>query len=119
MNNKFPDSLNCLLDGLVSNISLIQKGFDNYQVECFTKRPSEFFCLELNGEAGELANIEKKSWKGKHVGFEKFEDEAADVMIALINYSNAKGINLGEAIYNKLVHIENKRTKLAEKGEKY
>ncbi|MBX3042714.1 MAG: hypothetical protein KIT33_01320 [Candidatus Kapabacteria bacterium] len=119
MNNRQPESLNSLLEKVAEYIQTIQSGFDAYQNECFDKRLPQFFCLELNGEAGELANLEKKSWKGKDVPFDRFEDEAADVMIALLNYSNSKGIELGKAVYNKLVRIENKRALLESKGEKY
>lgn len=97
----------------------IQKEFDEYQNRCFPTRTPEFFCLELNGEAGELANIEKKRWKGKTIPHEKFEDEAADVLIALMNYSNAAKIDLGKAVKKKLERIEEKRSNLAKKGEKY
>lgn len=111
--------LESLLDGLDDNIQLIQSGFDNYQKKCFSERPSEFFCLELNGEAGELANLEKKIWKGRAVDFDRFEDEAADVFIALMNYCNAKGINLGKAIFDKLIKIESLRSELESVGKMY
>jgi NTP pyrophosphatase (non-canonical NTP hydrolase) len=101
------------------SVKIIQKIFDDYQNLCFTKRSSEFFCLELNGEAGELANLEKKSWKGKAVKQELFFDEAADVLIALMNYSNAKGVDLGKAVKDKLLQIEEKRITLLENGESY
>ena len=67
------------------HLSHIQKAFDDYQNNYFQKRSPEFFCLELNGEAGELANNEKKKWKGREIEHSSFEDEAADVFIALMN----------------------------------
>ncbi|HOK14577.1 MAG TPA: hypothetical protein PK007_06595, partial [Candidatus Kapabacteria bacterium] len=79
----------------------------------------EFFCLELNGEAGELANLEKKIWKGKLVQLEQVADEAADTFIALLNYANSRKINLAEAVAKKLKIIEQKRVELAKKGEDY
>jgi len=100
-------------------LKIVQQIFDEYQNMCFTKRSSEFFCLELNGEAGELANLEKKSWKGKSVQNELFSDEAADVLIALMNYSNVKGVDLGQAVKEKLLSIEKKRSMLLENGELY
>jgi NTP pyrophosphatase (non-canonical NTP hydrolase) len=100
-------------------LKIVQKIFDEYQNMCFTERSSEFFCLELNGEAGELANLEKKSWKGKTIQKEFFSDEAADVLIALMNYSNAKGVDLGQAVKEKLLTIEKKRSMLLENGELY
>jgi NTP pyrophosphatase (non-canonical NTP hydrolase) len=114
-----PEVLLQLLNGLQSKISSIQDGFDAYQNQCFDSRSSEFFCLELNGEAGELANLEKKTWKGKQIPVERFEDEAADVMIALFNYSNAKKIDLGKAVFEKLNKIEKNRIELLINGEKY
>ncbi len=108
-----------LINTLTNNLSLIQKKFDIYQNNCFSKKTPEFFCLELNGEAGELANIEKKQWKGKNVEFSKFEDEAADVFIALINYCNARGVNIENAVIEKLKKIEEKRQVLLNNKEEY
>jgi len=108
------------LIGIVSDaLERVRNGFNDYQNACFEPKPSEFFCLELNGEAGELANIEKKAWKGKEIPHELFEDEAADVLIALMNYCNAKGVNLGEAVLRKLTMIEQKRAFLESIKEKY
>lgn len=97
----------------------IQGLFDIYQSKFFPYRSPEFFCLELNGEAGELANFEKKIWKGNDVPHDELADEAADVFIALMNYSNARKINLGEAVESKLKRIEAKRLELNKKGEDY
>ena len=102
-----------------SHVSIVQALFDAYQVECFKARPPEFFCLELCGETGELANLEKKLWKGKRIDHRDVADEAADVFIALMNYCNARGINLGDAIGDKLERIETKRLELLSKGESY
>lgn len=104
---------------LVSGLKNIQSDFDSYQNEYFPKRTPEFFCLELNGEAGELANIEKKRWKGREIPDELFADEAADVLIALMNYSNSKGIDLGKAVFAKLEKIEAKRLELANEGKHF
>lgn len=104
---------------LIEYLSKIQSDFNQYQINYFTERTPEFFCLELNGEAGELANLEKKKWKGRQVEQDKLADEAADVFIALMNYSNARGIDLGEAVYAKLQRIETKRAELEMNGEEY
>lgn len=101
------------------NLEEIQKQFDIYQKQNFPERSPEFFCLELNGEAGELANLEKKKWKGKNIDLNDLADEAADVLIALMNYSNSRGINLGDAVAKKLIKIEEKRVFLKDKGEEY
>jgi len=103
-----PQELHRLLH-LQGEIKEIQSAFDSYQRACFKERPAEFFALELNGEAGELANNEKKLWKGETVARELVEDEAADVFIALMNYCNAREIPLGRAVAAKLVTIEKRR----------
>ena len=100
-------------------LSEIQSLFNEYQNENFPERSPEFFCLELNGEAGELANAEKKRWKGKIVDESVYNDEAADVLIALMNYSNARGVNLGKAVRKKLKKIEKKRKELERQGKEY
>ncbi|MFH1051775.1 MAG: hypothetical protein V1779_12710 [bacterium] len=101
------------------NLVEVQKLFDEYQKKYFPERSPEFFCLELNGEAGELANAEKKRWKGKEVDDNIFCDEAADVLIALMNYANSRKINLGNAVREKLLTIEKTRQILADKGLEY
>lgn len=102
-----------------TSLSKIQIEFDNYQKKFFVERSPEFFCLELNGESGELANLEKKQWKGRNIEPEKFADEAADVFIALLNYVNARGINLESAVIHKLNKIESIRQGRAENGLTY
>ncbi|MCK5740661.1 MAG: hypothetical protein KAH48_00475 [Chlorobi bacterium] len=100
-------------------LSEVQKQFDHYQKKFFAERSPEFFCLELNGEAGELANIEKKQWKGREIPQDRFEDEAADVAIALMNYANSRGIDLGKAVKAKLLKIEKMRLELKAEGREY
>ncbi len=97
----------------------IQHTFDAYQRAYFTARTSEFFALELCGEVGELANLEKKRWKVKDIPHDAIADEAADVLIALMNFVNARGIDLGDAVCSKLHRIEHKRRSLAEQGQNY
>lgn len=112
-----------MLDNLIklteNHLSDIQKAFDEYQNNYFTARSPEFFCLELNGEAGELANNEKKQWKGREIEHSAFEDEAADVMIALMNYSNARKIDLATALSRKLKTIEKKRVEMLNEGKNF
>jgi len=108
-----------LIENISSKISKIQQNFDDYQKEFFPERSPQFFCLELNGEAGELANLEKKKWKGREVSDDKIADEAADVFIAIMNYANSRGINLERAILNKLKIIETIRQERADQGLKY
>ena len=108
-----------LIETISENIGNIQKEFDIYQNEYFPERSPQFFCLELNGEAGELANLEKKKWKGREVSDDKIADEAADVLIALMNYVNSREINLEKAVLNKLKIIESIRIERNERGQEY
>ncbi len=107
------------LETVSNNLPEIQEEFDKYQKEYFPVRSPQFFCLELNGEAGELANLEKKSWKGRQINHEQLADEAADVFIALMNYSNSRNINLGEAVSNKLKIIDKKMKQMKSEGKEY
>ncbi len=107
------------LDTVQKNIPGIQEEFDKYQKEYFPVRSPEFFCLELNGEAGELANLEKKIWKGRDIAGELLADEAADVFIALMNYANSRNINLGDAVAKKLLVIDRKMRQMKEEGKEY
>lgn len=102
-----------------TSVRSIQSRFNAYQTAKFTLRPAEFFALELCGEAGELANLEKKRWKGKEIDHAALSDEAADVLIALMNYSNARGIDLASAVVQKLYRIEEKRSAFEARGETY
>lgn len=99
---------------VVAHASQIQEAFDRYQQACFVPRTAEFFCLELCGEAGELANLEKKRWKGASVAEERMRDEAADVFIALMNYANARGVDLAQAVADKLQRIPTSRAHSSE-----
>ncbi|MBU3698459.1 MAG: hypothetical protein FGM33_00400 [Candidatus Kapabacteria bacterium] len=92
-----------------SGVGPVQRAFDAYQQECFIERPGEFFSLELCGEAGELANLEKKRWKGNEIPHDRLADEAADVFIALMNYANARDIDLASAVCEKLTRIRPSR----------
>lgn len=92
-------------------LSDIQKDFDRYQSSAFAQREPQFFALELAGECGELANLEKKLWRdpSNPKPFETLADEAADVFIALMNYTNSRKMNLQDAVEKKLVRIEERR----------
>lgn len=101
------------------NINEVQSLFNEYQNTYFPERSPEFFCLELNGEAGELANAEKKRWKGRIVEDEVYWDESADVLIALMNYANSRGVDLGKAVRKKIHRIEKKRIELQKEGKEF
>jgi NTP pyrophosphatase (non-canonical NTP hydrolase) len=103
------DRASQLLPTNYAGIARLQEEFDRYQKEAFPARGANFFALELNGEAGELANLEKKAWKGKTIDPADFADEAADVLIALLNYANSRQIDLARAVEKKMQFIDQRR----------
>ena len=103
------DSSSRMLPDSYAGLRTLQTEFDRYQQAAFPYRPPRFFALELAGETGELANLEKKVWKGRKVDEADFEDESADVCIALLNYANSRGIDLAHAVKEKMSRIDAKR----------
>ena len=97
------------LAGGLAHLSALQRDFAVWNAAHFAPRPPEFFALELAGEAGEVANNEKKVWKGKAVPHEALQDEAADVLISVLNYANARGIDLGAAVGKKMGILEERQ----------
>lgn len=87
----------------------LQRQFKEYQEHAFPERPARFFSLELCGEAGEIANLEKKDWKGVKIVPADLAEEAADTAIALLNYANAREIDLAVEVERKMSKIENLR----------
>lgn len=94
----------------------LQGEFRRYQSAAFPHRSSRFFALELAGETGELANLEKKAWKGRATSDEDFADESADVCIALLNFANSRAIDLAAAVREKMKRIDEARRKEARAG---
>ncbi len=92
-----------------AGLRALQEEFRRYQHAAFPPRPPRFFALELAGETGELANLEKKAWKGRPVRAEDFADESADVCIALLNFANSRGIDLAGAVAEKMKRIDARR----------
>lgn len=113
------ESFTTMVSTVEENLPQIQKVLNTYQQENFPKRTPEFFCLELCGEAGELANLEKKLWKGKDIPRERIEDETADVFIAILNYADIRGIDLAKVVAEKLRTIEKRRLEREARGEVY
>jgi NTP pyrophosphatase (non-canonical NTP hydrolase) len=103
------DQSSDLLPADYGGLRTLQRQFATYQESAFPTRPSRFFSLELCGEAGELANLEKKVWKGRDIAGERFADEAADVLIAVLNYANSRGIDLAAAAEAKMSAIDRRR----------
>lgn len=95
----------------VSGLKKILNEFDVYQSSAFVTRKPEFFALEVCGEVGELANLEKKIWRdpARTDVLDKCAEEAADVFIALCNYCNSRQIDLEATVKEKLVEIEKRR----------
>ena len=103
------DPASALLPDAYAGLRELQDEFRRYQEAAFPERPPRFFALELAGETGELANLEKKVWKGRTVARDDFEDESADVCIALLNYANSRGIDLASAVREKMRRIDRTR----------
>ncbi len=100
-----------LLPRSYGGLSELQGEFLVYQRAVFPDREPRFFALELCGEAGELANLEKKEWKGTAAGDADYAEEAADVLIAVLNYANERGIDLARAVSEKMAEIDRRRLK--------
>ncbi len=68
-----------------------------------------FMALALCGEAGELANLVKKDWRGDIGGNErreKMKEELADVGNYVFMMAEALGVDLPAAMLKKLVAVE-------------
>ena len=100
-----------------SGLKKLQQQFKEYQERAFPPRPARFFSLELCGEAGEIANLEKKEWKNVEVAPADLAEEAADTTIALLNYANARGIDLAAEVKQKMSKIDEKRRRESAKGD--
>lgn len=111
------DAASALLPAGYDGLRGLQREFRRYQAAAFPERPPRFFALELAGETGELANLEKKVWKGRLVADADFVDESADVCIALLNYANSRGIDLAGAVEEKMRRIDRRRVAEPEAGE--
>lgn len=103
------DSATRILPVGYGGLRTLQAEFRRYQDAAFPERPSRFFALELAGETGELANLEKKIWKGRTIDEADIGDEAADVCIALLNYANSRSIDLARVVDEKMRHIDRRR----------
>jgi NTP pyrophosphatase (non-canonical NTP hydrolase) len=61
-----------------------------------------FLALAICGEAGELANLVKKMWRGDEVGLDEIRAEIADIRIYLEHLSRHLSIDLDRACERKL-----------------
>ena len=100
---------NARLPESYGGLRALQAEFRRYQEVAFPVRPPRFFALELAGETGELANLEKKAWKGRRVEAADLADEAADVCIALLNFANSRRIDLAAAVEAKMRRIDQRQ----------
>lgn len=69
-----------------------------------------FLALAICGEAGELANLIKKSWRGDDVDEGQMRDEIADIRIYLEHISRLLDFDLDEACETKLLEVANRLT---------
>ncbi len=109
MNSSAEDRTADALPADYEGLRALQAEFRRYQNAAFPYRSPRFFALELAGETGELANLEKKAWKGRKVRDEDFADESADVCIALLNFANSRAIDLAAAVGKKMKKIDDRR----------
>ena len=61
-----------------------------------------FLTLAICGEAGELANLVKKLWRGDQIDAEEIRDEIADIRIYLEHIARHLHFDLDEACEQKL-----------------
>ncbi len=64
-----------------------------------------FLALAISGEAGELANLVKKMWRGDDVEAGQIRDEIADLRIYLEHLSRHLQIDLDSACDKKLEEV--------------
>jgi NTP pyrophosphatase (non-canonical NTP hydrolase) len=64
-----------------------------------------FLALAICGEAGELANLVKKMWRGDHVDTADIRDEIADIRIYLEHLCRHLQIDLDSACEHKLDEV--------------
>lgn len=64
-----------------------------------------FWSNALAGEAGEYANLCKKSFRGDQVDFERKKEELADVAGHAYLIANLYGINLDEEVKKKMKQV--------------
>jgi NTP pyrophosphatase (non-canonical NTP hydrolase) len=77
------------------------------------KSDSEVLCflaLAISGEAGELANLIKKTWRGDKVEGDQIRDEIADIRIYLEHISRHLNIDLDQACDRKLDEVADRLT---------
>ncbi|MDB5388266.1 MAG: hypothetical protein JWM11_3912 [Planctomycetaceae bacterium] len=64
-----------------------------------------FLALAICGEAGELANLVKKTWRGDDIDEKRIRDEIADIRIYLEHICRHLGIDLDDACEQKLEEV--------------
>lgn len=74
-----------------------------------------FFALAICGEAGELANLVKKRWRGEEVDPNDIRDEIADIRIYIEHLARHLHIDLDRACENKL-NVVSERLAVKESG---
>lgn len=81
----------------------------------WSKEDVRFLSLALAGEVGELGNFVKKEWRGDFQTWEQLETyrrnvgkELADIRVYLHLVATAFGVDLDEAVEEKLPEIRSK-----------
>lgn len=80
------------------------------------RQTTRYLAMALCGEAGELANVVKKEWRGDVItttGIREWKaslrSEVADVLNYIHMICIAEGINPEEAMWTKLIEAEEKK----------
>jgi NTP pyrophosphatase (non-canonical NTP hydrolase) len=69
---------------------------------------THFLALAITGEAGELANLVKKAWRGDDIDPASVRDELADIRIYLEHLTRHLGIDLDQACQQKLDEVSDR-----------
>jgi len=69
-----------------------------------------YLALAVCGEAGELANLIKKGWRGDDVNSDQIRDEIADIRIYLEHLARYLNFDLDDACENKLRKVDERLT---------
>jgi len=64
-----------------------------------------YFTLAICGEAGELANLIKKAWRGEVIDQKEIREEMADIRIYLEHLARELNFNLDQACEQKIDEV--------------
>jgi NTP pyrophosphatase (non-canonical NTP hydrolase) len=71
-----------------------------------SEEQERFYALAIAGEAGELANLYKKQWRGDEIKHDDVVQELADIRIYLEHLARVLHVDLDEACEVKLAIVQ-------------